>query len=98
MRQLDAGFTLSDLQKYVQEVRIARSHGQPLSPLRDVVLHLVEEVGEVVRAVRRSDGENLSEELADCLFYLLAAANEAQVDLASSLVEKEERNRVRFGA
>ncbi|MEW6523074.1 MAG: hypothetical protein AB1445_05800 [Bacillota bacterium] len=34
----------------------------------------------------------------DCFFYLLAAANEARVDLASALISKEERNRARFGA
>lgn len=73
------------------------SQGQPLSPLSEMVLHLVEKVGEVVRAMRRDDLENLSEELADCLFCILSAANEAQVDLASALIKKEERNRLRFG-
>lgn len=63
-----------------------------------MVLHLVEEVGEVVRAMRRSDSANLREELADCLFYTLAAANEANVDLAEALEAKEQRNRSRFGA
>jgi NTP pyrophosphatase (non-canonical NTP hydrolase) len=63
-----------------------------------MVLHLVEEVGEVVRAVRREDWENLEEELADTLFYILAAANEAKVDLASAFARKEQRNRDQFGA
>jgi NTP pyrophosphatase (non-canonical NTP hydrolase) len=98
MEQLDRTFTLAQLQAYVQVVRTARSYGAPLSPLKDTVLHLVEEVGEVVRAVRRNDAENLSEELADSLFYILAAANAAQIDLASALAQKEERNRQRFGA
>ena len=98
MEQLDRSFTLAQLQQYVQDVRTARSHGAPLSPLKEMVLHLVEEVGEVVRAMRRSDAENLGEELADCLFYILAAANEAKVDLASALAQKEQRNRQRFGA
>jgi len=30
--------------------------------------------------------------------YVLAAANEAGIDLADALSEKEERNRQRFGA
>lgn len=98
MRKLDASFSLAQLQEYIQDVRVARSYGAPLSPLKEIVLHLVEEVGEVVRVVRRDDAANLKEELADCLWYVLAAANEAKVDLASALDEKEERNRVRFGA
>lgn len=97
VKRLDANDTVPELQQYVQEVRKSRSQGRPLSPLTDMVMHLVEEVGEVARAIRRDDRENLDEELADCLFYILAAANEAQVDLISALMAKEERNRVRFG-
>ncbi len=98
MRELKPELSLPQLQQYVQEVRVARSHGRPLSPLSEMVLHLVEEVGEVVRALRREDSANLREELADCLFYVLAAANEAGIDVAVALSEKEERNRQRFGA
>jgi hypothetical protein len=48
MEELNPSITLAQLQQYVQAVRTARSHGAPLSPLKEIVLHLVEEVGEVV--------------------------------------------------
>jgi len=87
--------TLPQLQAYVQEKLIARGL---VSPLPDEVLHLMEEVGEVVRAMRRGDKANLGEELADCLFFILSAANVADIDLQAALTEKEKRNCIRFGA
>ena len=93
--QLDRSLTLPQLQAYVQEMRVARGL---VMPVRDVVLHLSEELGEVARAVRKDDRENLGEELADCLFFVLSVANEAGIDLTDALLQKEERNRGRFGA
>lgn len=93
--QLDRSLTLPQVQAYVQEMRIARNL---IMPVKDVVLHMSEELGEVARAVRKHDQENLGEELADCLFFVLSAANEAGIDLTDALIRKEERNRTRFGA
>ncbi|MDF2629266.1 MAG: putative pyrophosphatase [Symbiobacteriaceae bacterium] len=93
--QLDRSLTLPQVQAYVQEKRVAR---HLVMPVQDVVLHLAEELGEVARAVRKGDQENLREELADCLFFILSAANEAGIDLTEALLRKEEKNRNRFGA
>ncbi|HWI65742.1 MAG TPA: MazG nucleotide pyrophosphohydrolase domain-containing protein [Symbiobacteriaceae bacterium] len=87
--------TLPELQAYVAEKLVARKLVQPLP---NAALHLVEEVGEVARAIRKGDQANLAEELADCLFLLLTTANAAGVDLAEAFAEKEKRNTVRFGA
>lgn len=87
--------TLPELQAYVQEKLVARGL---VSPLADEVLHLMEEVGEVTRAMRKGDQANLGEELADCLFFVLSAANVAGIDIEAALREKEKRNCIRFGA
>ncbi|HYF95915.1 MAG TPA: MazG nucleotide pyrophosphohydrolase domain-containing protein [Symbiobacteriaceae bacterium] len=86
---------LPELQMYVREKLVARNL---VTPLPTVTLHMVEEVGEVARAIRKGDRENLAEELADCLFLLVATANAAEVDLMEAFAEKEKRNSVRFGA
>jgi NTP pyrophosphatase (non-canonical NTP hydrolase) len=64
---------------------------------------LVEEVGELAKAIRFDQGLKLSSndiehtksidsELADCLIYLINLANLADVDLEKALREKEAVN------
>lgn len=92
---------LSTLQSYIRRMVQLRGFGQ--ETLRDVVLLLVEEVGELAKAVRSEIGLKMSEanrgpsksiahELADCLIYILDVANLAGVDLESALREKEDVN------
>jgi NTP pyrophosphatase (non-canonical NTP hydrolase) len=45
---------------------------------------LVEEVGELSRALRGSDRQNLEEEFADVFAWLVTLASLAEVDLASA--------------
>lgn len=92
---MQPNMTLPELQAYVQEKLVARGL---IEPLPNVMLHLMEEVGEVTRAMRKGDQTNLGEELADCLFFILTAANAAGVDLQAALGEKERLNCLRFGA
>lgn len=42
----------------------------------------VEEVGELSRALRRGERQNLEEEFGDCLAWLVSLASIAQVDMA----------------
>jgi NTP pyrophosphatase (non-canonical NTP hydrolase) len=44
----------------------------------------VEEVGELARALRKGDDEDLQEEFADCLAWLSSLASLAGVDLESA--------------
>lgn len=92
---MNRDMTLPQLQQYVQAKLVARNL---VTPLPETVLHLMEEVGEVTRAMRRGDRANLAEELADCLWFVISAANVAGVDLDAALAQKEEQNCVRFGA
>ena len=45
---------------------------------------LVEEIGELSRALRSNDRQNLEEEFADCFAWLSTLASLAEVDLASA--------------
>jgi NTP pyrophosphatase (non-canonical NTP hydrolase) len=91
--------TLEDMQRYVDELEVERGfHDQ------DVVqkaLLLGEEVGELFKAVRKSQGisidpqskvGNVSEELADILIYLCAIANRFGIQLEEAFRRKEEIN------
>ena len=94
--------TLSDFQKYVEELEIERGFSDQSA--RDKCLLLGEEVGELFNAVRKSEGlkidktsdfGNISEELADILIYLCSIANRYQIDLEKAFREKEEINKRR---
>jgi len=93
--------TLAELQDYVR--RMVKLRGFDKEKIEDVLLLLTEEIGELARAIRGFVGlktsrkrsnicEHLSEELADCLIYLLDIANLANIDLESAFRKKEKRN------
>lgn len=48
---------------------------------------LVEEVGELSRALRKEDRESLAEEFADVLAWLASLANLCEVDLAKAMMK-----------
>jgi NTP pyrophosphatase (non-canonical NTP hydrolase) len=96
--------TLTDLQNYVRDM--VKRRGFEKETTEDVLLLLVEEIGELARAIRDLKGlkvgrksenvyKNLREELADCLIYLLDIANLADVNLEGALREKEKLNSAR---
>jgi NTP pyrophosphatase (non-canonical NTP hydrolase)/nucleoside 2-deoxyribosyltransferase len=92
--------TLKWLQDYVQSIIKLRGFGR--ETIEDAMLLLVEEVGELAKAVRNLLGlrssrkrdlqKNVREELADCLIYLLDIANLANIDLEDAFREKERHN------
>jgi NTP pyrophosphatase (non-canonical NTP hydrolase) len=97
--------TLADLQRYVVELEVERGfQGQDV--LAKALL-LGEEVGELFKAVRKSQGLSIdpqsktghvSEELADILIYLCAIANRFGIDLEQAFRRKEEINHRRSWA
>ncbi len=98
--------TLQQLQVYVAEIELRR--GFAAETVQDKCLLLTEEVGELCKAIRKhhtsikmaSDAasQNVGEELADVLMYVLALANKTGVNLADALVAKEEKNEKRTWA
>jgi len=98
---LKAAPTLGDLQAFVATA--VKRRGFAEEGLVDVALLLVEEVGELAKAIRVETGlkvapddmrrcPSLRLELADCLIYLADLANLANISLEDALREKEALN------
>ena len=95
--------TLTDLQAYVNEMEPVRGFNEQNA--LEKCLMLGEEVGELFKAVRKSQGmgvdhqnshlTEVSEELADVLIFLLSIANRYGVDLEQAFREKEAINKQR---
>lgn len=93
---------LPTFQRYYEHVSKQRGFEQETTLER--VLLLIEEVGELAKAVRRIRGLNIEqdstrsqkripEELADSLIYLIHIANSEDIDLAESFLKKEALNK-----
>jgi NTP pyrophosphatase (non-canonical NTP hydrolase) len=102
MPELNQNPTLANFQKYVAELETERGFAH--QTIIDKCLLLGEEVGELFKAVRKSEGlavdENSSfteigDELTDILIYLCAVANRKGIDLEKAFREKEEKNKKR---
>lgn len=95
--------TLTQLQAYVAEVELRR--GFASESVQDKCLLLAEEVGELCKAVRKhhtsittatdAKPQNVGEELADVLMYVLAIANKTEINLGEALLAKETKNEQR---
>lgn len=89
--------TLKNLQAYV--AYIVKEKGFSNEEIVDVALLLVEEIGELAKAIRQGTGlkteqhfpnrKSISSELVDCLIYLVDIANLADVDIENAIREKE---------
>ena len=103
MANLSAHPTLPELQRYMDE--ICKERGWTKDSYAEKFLLFTEEVGELAKAIRRTQGlyqekarqkhVELEEEFADVLSYLLDLANYFQVDLETAFREKEQINATR---
>lgn len=103
MAQLKENPTLPELQRYMAEV--CQERGWTKDPPAEKFVLFIEEVGELAKAMRNAGGlyreqvkprdNNLEEEFADVLSYLLDLANVFQIDLEQAFRAKEEVNRLR---
>ena len=91
--------SLREIQDYVAKLEIERGFTQ--RSMGAQALKLVEEVGEICRAVDALEGQpqdpqgrvnDLGEEAADTLIMLISVINRAGVDLEEAFRRKEERN------
>jgi NTP pyrophosphatase (non-canonical NTP hydrolase) len=94
--------TLQDLQRYVDELEHERGFAEQ-GPVQKCLL-LGEEIGELFKAVRKSEGikideryagGSVAEELADVLIFVCSIANRYQLDLERAFREKEAINHSR---
>ena len=102
MPNLEATPTLRDLQQYVVELEAERGFSD--QTVIDKCLLLGEEVGELFKAIRKTEGllidasspvGEIGEELADILIYVLAIATRCGIDLEAAFRAKEKRNHER---
>ncbi len=97
--------TLSDIQKYVQQM--GEERGFQDQTLQSRCLLLTEEIGELMKAIRKREGLKIDasskigtveEELADIMLVLCSVANQVGVDLETAFRAKEEKNKQRVWA
>lgn len=104
MPNLPATPTLENFQMYVRELEEER--GFSVNTSIQQCLLLGEEIGELFKAVRKSDAQlrtdptssvgSIEEELADILIYVCSIANRYNINLEQAFREKEEKNKTRI--
>lgn len=98
---LTENMSLSHLQNYMEHM--VKQRGFEDESARDTMLLMVEEVGELAKAIRKISGikieekstehyANVQDELADVLIYLLVLANRSNINLFDALKQKETKN------
>lgn len=75
------GTTLAEFQRRIEAAFLERDRRRGVD---GTFLWFVEEVGELARALKRGEPENLKEEFADCLAWLSTLASLSGVDLAAA--------------
>ncbi len=102
MPELKNNPTLADFQKYVNQLE--KERGFSSQTTIDKCLLLGEEVGELFKAIRQSEGlamdsnsqvTEVGDELTDIFIYLCAIANRKNIDLEKAFRSKEEINKKR---
>ncbi len=83
--RMENGPTLSDFQRLIHEMYFEKDQVRGVS---GTFMWLMEEIGELATALRGNDRENLAEEFADVLAWLVTIANVAGVDLAAAVSKK----------
>ncbi len=102
MPQLRERPNLKDFQEYVQELELERGFDD--QTVIEKCLLLGEEIGELFKAVRKSEKLKIDknsqftfvkDELADIMIYTCAIANRYNIDLEEAFRSKEEINKKR---
>ncbi len=102
MTKLPDNPTLADYQALVSKLIIERGYDKETVP--EVLMLLMEEVGELAKAIRKINGQvthqdskihNVEDELADCLWLLVDISNRLDIDLEKAFRAKEAKNRTR---
>jgi NTP pyrophosphatase (non-canonical NTP hydrolase) len=102
---LSPSIPLDALQTYIRAVVEQRGFSNENS--QDLMLLMVEEVGELAKALRKLVGlkidqhktasyTSVEEEVADVFIYILALCNVLKIDLFTALKNKELKNEQRF--
>ena len=99
---LEETHTISNIQNYIK--KILKIRGFSNETVSDKLLLLIEEVGELAKAIRKFEGKilidnkrienytSVSDEIADVFIILLSICNILDMDLFEIFVEKERVN------
>lgn len=91
--------TLADFQELIKQLIVERGYNEETVP--EVMMLLTEEVGELAKAIRKSNGQkthqdskvhDIAEELADCLWLIVDISNRLDIDLEQAFRDKEAKN------
>ncbi|MFN4149314.1 MAG: MazG nucleotide pyrophosphohydrolase domain-containing protein [Candidatus Sericytochromatia bacterium] len=102
MENIPQNGSLSDYQDYV--LKVLQQRGFSEQDIKSRLALLVEEVGELAKAIRKNNNERCDSEseiyyvgleLADVFFVLISIANTLQINLSESFVKKEQINNSR---
>ena len=77
--------TLKDFQQLIERIYFEKDQARGLE---GTFMWFAEEVGELTRALRRDDRDNLEEEFADVLAWLATLASIRGVDLQAAAAKK----------
>lgn len=96
---MSTDFKLGDYQDLVRKLAVERGFDKETVP--EVFTLLVEEIGELAKAIRKQNGQKIDasrkqhdteEEAADVFWLLIDVCNRLDIDLAKAFAEKEEKN------
>ena len=94
--------TLYDYQAMISVLVVERGYDQ--ETVSEVFTLLVEEVGELAKAIRKTNGQKVhldsrthevGEEMADVFWLVIDLCNRLDIDLAKAFAAKEQKNRQR---
>ena len=94
--------SLADYQNLIKQ--LVKERGFEQETVSEVFTLLVEEVGELAKAIRKSNGQKIDvnrqqheieEELADVFWLLIDLSNRLNIDLAEAFAAKEKKNQAR---
>lgn len=100
--KLNKTSTLNEIQEYIKNVINLRGFGS--QPVEQQLLLLIEEVGELAKAIRKektnmridknkiNNYKSIESEVADVFIVLTSICNGLDIDLLESLIEKENIN------
>ncbi len=102
LKRLDENDSLRTVQNYIKEVIDIRGFSN--QPIGNTMLLLLEEVGELAKAIRKNatnmsidtqklyNYDTIDSEVADVFIVLTTICNKLNIDLFNSIIEKEKQN------
>ncbi len=83
--EVPADLSIADLQRHIRQMYFEKDVARGVD---GTFMWLMEEIGELASALRGNDRQNLAEEFADVIAWLVTIANVADIDLAAALAAK----------